>query len=321
MRLVFVGTADFAVPGLEALAGGDHAVAAVVTQPDRPAGRNKALRPSPVKTSALALGLPVVQPEDIGAPASLEHLRALTPDALIVVAYGQILPPTVLNLPRLGCYNLHGSLLPALRGPAPVNWAVIRGLPTTGVTVIRMDAGVDTGGIVSQRATDIGPRETAGELSARLSRLGADLLAETLPLIDTGAAQASPQPETGASLAPKLAKADGAIDWTRAAADLDRFIRGVTPWPGAFTAIQAGSDPSRAVRIVVHRAQPVEGTGEPGSVIAVADASFTVAAGVGALAVEALQPAGKRAMTAADFVNGYRLAVGSRFLPIEDVHP
>jgi len=327
MRILFVGTADFAVPILRAAAGSGHAVVGVVTQPDRPAGRRHRLRPGPVKRAASDLRLPVLQPDRIGVD---DALRALDADIFLVVAYGQILPQPVLDRPRLGCYNVHASLLPALRGAAPVNWAIIRGLDRTGITIIRMDAGVDTGAIVAQRATGVGPRETAGELGERLARLGAELVLETLPLIESGQIGFAGQDERLASRAPKLTKADGAIDWTKSAVALDRFVRGVTPWPGAFTALRRAAAPDKAVRLIVCRARPAEGAlqtrageppvvqAEPGTVIRLDEGGLLAAAGEGALLIEIVQPAGKREMAAADFVNGYRIAAGDRFLAVGD---
>jgi len=320
MRIVFAGTAEFAVPAFEAVAASRHDLAAVVTQPDRPAGRHRRAEPGPVKRAALDRGLDVLQPERIAANESRQALADLAPDALVVVAYGQILRRAVLDIPRLGAFNLHGSLLPALRGAAPVNWAVIRGLSRTGVTVIRMDEGVDTGDIVAQAATAIGLRETAGELSARLARLGADLLVRALDDLDAGTAAFTPQNDDDASEAPKLEKNDGAIDWSKPAFDVDCFVRGVTPWPGAFTAVRRAADPDSPTRFAIHTARQAEGRGEPGAVIGVGPLGLTIACGIGAVVLEQVQPAGKRTMTAADFINGYRLAIGDRCLPIEDLH-
>jgi methionyl-tRNA formyltransferase len=321
MRILFIGTAELAAPLLRAVARTPNALVGVVTQPERPQGRHRLLRPSPVKRAADELGLPVYEPVRIGADSSLNNLRALDPDIILVAAYGQILPAAVLDLPRLGCFNVHASLLPALRGPAPVNWAIIRGLDVTGVTLFRMDAGVDTGDFVAQRATPIGPRETAPELSRRLSQLAVELLIECLPGIEVGAVSFTAQDDGAATLAPKLTKADGAIDWTRPAGQIDRLIRGVTPWPGAFALFQHAKVPDHTIRLAVHSARPVE-AGEaapaaaaPGTVVGVAAGTVLVAAGAGLLALETVQPAGKRKMTAADFVHGYRVAAGDGFLP------
>ena len=314
MRIIFIGTADFAVPILQGVHGSGHEVAGVVTQPDRPAGRHRLLRPGPVRRAAIDLGMTPLQPPRIGADSTLHTLRALDAEVFLVAAYGQILPRTVLDVPRLGCYNVHASLLPALRGAAPVNWAILRGLDRTGVTIIRMEPGVDAGDIAAQRATQIGPRETAGELAKRLSELAAQLVLETLPLIGAGRVQFVKQDPRRASLAPKLTKADGAIDWSQAALALDAFVRGVSPWPGAFTALQRAAAPEEPLRLVVHRARPAEGSGEPGTVIGLDQGALLVAAGQGAVALEVVQPAGKRQMSAADFVNGYRIAAGDRFL-------
>lgn len=319
MRVLFVGTANFAVPVLKAVVEAGHEVPGVVSQPDRPAGRGRRAQAGPVKRAARGLGIQVLQPDRVAARASRDAFRALVPDLVLVVAYGQILPHSILGLPRLGCYNVHGSLLPALRGAAPVNWAIIRGLPRTGVTIIRMETGLDTGDIVAQRAVEIGPRETAGELYDRLAQAAADLAVETLPLIERGAIKPVRQDEAAASLAPKLTKADGAIDWTQSASAVDCFVRGVTPWPGAYADYRSLSTPEKWLRVIVRRARPVRGVGPPGVVIDVTGEAIVVAAGQGALALEVVQPAGKREMTARAFRNGYRVTAGDRFLrPGED---
>jgi methionyl-tRNA formyltransferase len=238
MRLAFMGTPDFAVPVLRALAdakpgGGGHQIALVYTQPPRPAGRGKALRPSPVHAAAEAMGLAVATPGSFRDPAVLADFAALKLDAAVVVAYGQILPQAALNAPRLGCLNLHASLLPRWRGAAPIQRAIMAGDARTGVCVMQMEAGLDTGPVLASRATPIGPRDTAETLHDRLAGLGAALMAETLAALAAGAVPATPQPEAGVTYAAKIDKAEARIDWTRGATDLDTHIRGLGSgrWP------------------------------------------------------------------------------------------
>src|SRR6185503_18396677 len=226
-----------------------HEIAAAITQPDRPAHRGQKLTPSAVKRAALAAGLPVLQPERMRDPGWPAQLRALGADVAVVVAFGQILPQAVLDAPARGSINIHGSLLPKYRGAAPIQWAIIRGETVTGITTFQMDAGMDTGAMLLQAETPIGPEETAGELSARLAPLGARVILDTLARLDT--LRATPQPE-GATLAPRLKKGDGALDWTRPARDLVNLVRGCNPWPGATTATPAGP-------LSVWRARAVEG--------------------------------------------------------------
>ncbi|MCA1990329.1 MAG: methionyl-tRNA formyltransferase, partial [Desulfarculus sp.] len=233
LRLIFMGTPAIAAPSLEALAAAGHRILLVITQPDRPAGRGRKLQRGAVAAAADALSLPVAQPER--AAQIIPQLAALAPDALVVVAFGQVLPPELLAIPRLGAINLHTSLLPALRGAAPIQRAIINGLAETGVSTMFMDAGLDTGDIILQRATPIGPQETAGELTQRLGLIGAELLVQTLAALVRGQAPRRPQDPTRASLAPRLRKDEGRVDWTRPAREIDWLVRGVDPWPGAFT--------------------------------------------------------------------------------------
>ena len=321
MRIAFVGTGEFAVPILEAMSAEEGTdLALVVTQPDRPAGRGRRLRPSPVKRVALAHGIDLLQPERIGEESTVEALRGYRADLFLVAAYGQILPAEVLVLPRLGCYNVHPSLLPALRGPAPINWAIIRGLERTGVTIIRMSPRVDAGQVVARREVPIGARETAGELGRRLSRLAASLVLETLPLIEAGLVRFSEQDEHLASSAPKLTPADGVIPWERSAEAVDRLVRGVTPRPGARTVLLRRSLPDKPVRLLVRRTAtrrdlpPSAQAPAPGTVLGVEHDGLLVACGEDALLLERVQPAGKREMSAREFVNGYRVAPGDRCL-------
>ncbi len=250
MRLVFLGTSAFARPALAALAD-RHEVQLVVTQPDRPAGRHREPRPSPIKEEAVSLGLPLFQPERINADVSLGRLRTAAPEATVVAAYGQLLKSGVFELAPLGAINVHASLLPAYRGAAPINWAIIRGETETGITTILIDAGMDTGDLLLQRELDIGPDETAGELGARLARLGAEVVVETLEGLQDGTLTPRPQPEEDVSMAPRLSRDDGRIDWRTPAQRTHDLVRGTSPWPGAWTLLEGE-------RIKVHRTARTE---------------------------------------------------------------
>ena len=234
MRLAFLGTSAFACPALEALAEA-HDVALVITQPDRPAGRKRELKPPPVKITSLDLGLPIAQPERINSSEGIALLRDASPEAIIVASYGQFLSEKVFSLPPRGTINIHASLLPRYRGAAPINWAIIRGETETGVTTFFIEKGMDSGEILVQRTCPIGPNETTGELHDRLAELGAEAILETLRSLEEGTAHPTPQREGEATLAPKLSRADGKIDWTKNARDIHNLVRGLNPWPGAFT--------------------------------------------------------------------------------------
>ncbi|MBC7346077.1 MAG: methionyl-tRNA formyltransferase [Clostridia bacterium] len=307
MRLVFFGTPAFALPTLEALLESPHRVLGVVTQPDRPKGRRRLLAPPPVKEAAAARGLPIWQPANLREPAFLSLLRGLEPEVAVVVAYGKILPPAVLDLPRHGCINVHASLLPRYRGAAPIHWAVINGESETGVTTMYMAPALDAGDIILQRAVAIGTRETTGALHDRLARLGADLLLETLDLLEAGKAPRRPQDEALASYAPPLQPEDERIDWQWPAAVIFNRVRGLNPWPGAYTTW-------RGKRLKIWWVEPgalAAREARPGQVLAVGGEGFSVACGSGqALLVKELQPEGKAPMEAAAFVRGYRLAPG-----------
>ena len=238
MRIAFLGTSAFACPALKALAEA-HAIVLVITQPDRPAGRKRELRPSAVKNSALDFGLRIAQPERINSKEGITLLREAAPEAIVVASYGQFLSTKVFSLPPLGTINIHASLLPRYRGAAPINWAIIRGKTETGVTTFFIEKGMDSGKILVQRACPIGPDETAGELHDRLAALGAEAILETLRSIEEGTARPRAQQEEEATLAPKLSRADGKIDWTRSARDIHNLVRGLNPWPGAFTHLGA----------------------------------------------------------------------------------
>ena len=312
MRIVFFGTPEFAIPPLSALGEAGHELPLVVTQPDRPAGRGRKRLPSPVKAFALDHGLPLAEPQDPNDPSFVERLRALEPDFVVVAAYGRKLGPAILTVPRFECLNIHPSLLPRHRGPAPIPRAILAGDRETGVTIMRMSEEMDAGDIFAQERTAIVPGESAGELSRRLAHLGAELLVATIPAIAQGKLEPKPQDHTAATYAPALEKGDGAIPWERPADFLERFVRAMDPWPRAFTFLmRPGREP---LRVVVRRARAAEGpAGEPGRVARAEGESLAVETGEGFLELLEVQPAGKRVMGAADFLRGYRLAPGQRF--------
>ena len=310
LRVVFFGTAELACASLRALAQNPaFRVETVVTQPDRPGGRSLRPQPSPVKTVALELGLPVSQPERCRAPEFLDQMRAVAPGLIVVAAYGQLLPTALLDLPRLGCLNVHASLLPKHRGAAPIQWAVLEGDAATGVTIMRMDAGLDTGDILSQEATPIGPDDDAATLHDRLGQRGAGLLVRTIPRHAAGNIVPRPQPTEGVSYARKITREDGRLDWSRPAQELHRRLRAFTPWPGAFTFLRGAGRP---VLLKIWRAAPVPGEpAPPGTVLRADQAGIRVAAGVGALELTELQREGGRRLSAAEFLAGHPMPVGS----------
>jgi len=306
MVVVFFGTPDFAVPSLRALVGEGFDVRAVVTQPDRPQGRSRSnLVPPPVKVAALAEGLDILQPERPTDPDLRHRLQHLAPDVGVVVAYGHILKPELLSIPRLGMVNVHPSLLPALRGAAPVEWAILNGLETTGVTIMLMDAGMDSGPILHRLPHHIQPGTTGGDLSVHLAEMGAQALIEALALWDQGGLQPVPQDDSAATFAPKLTREVAHIDWTQAAETVARQTLALDPRPGAWTTLGAAE-----VKLFRGRAETGEGT--PGVVLA-ADGRLLVACGAGAVAVPEVQPAGKARMSVADWVRGRGVAVGLQF--------
>jgi methionyl-tRNA formyltransferase len=308
MFLVFCGTPRFAVPTLEKLVAAGHSVPLVVTQPDRPRGRGMELVASPVKESAIRLGIPVVQPAAIKSNDEFRaQLDALLPDAIIVVGYGRIIPQWMIDLPRLGNLNLHASLLPKYRGAAPIQWAIANGESVTGVTTMRIDAGLDTGDILMQREMPILPDDTAETLAPRLAAVGADLMVETLRALESGQVRPTPQDHSQATLAPILKKEDGRMDFSRPAPALFNRMRGFRPWPGAFTTYKTKT-------LQLHRAEPVQPPIEfmPGA-IAVDGAHLLVGCGQGtALDLIEIQIEGKRRMAAQEFINGYRPKAGDR---------
>ncbi len=310
MKLIFMGTPEFAVPSLARLIQDGHNVAAVFTQPDKPAGRGKHLQAPPVKLFALEHGIAVHQPARI---KTNEEVRAsfetIAPDACIVAAYGKILPEWLLGIPRLGCINVHASLLPKYRGAAPINWAIANGERETGVTIMQMDVGMDTGPMIAKRTLVIGEDEPAPELSTRLAELGAEALSTTLPLIERGEITPIPQDEREATYAPILKREDGLIDWRMSAREIANRVRAFQPWPGTYTQF-------RGARLTLWRAREAEvksETAEPGTITSIDKSGIIVAcAHSTTLRVEELQTEGKRKMSARDFVNGMRISAGER---------
>jgi methionyl-tRNA formyltransferase len=308
MRIVFLGSGAFAAPSLEAVLDAGHQVAALVTQPDRAKGRGRALAPPPLKPLAESRGVAVVQPVRVRHPDAVEVLRSLRPEILVVVAYGQILPRALLEMAPRGAVNVHASLLPRYRGAAPIQWAIVRGETETGVTTMLLDEGLDTGPTLLEQATPIEAGETAGALEARLARLGARLLIETLAGLESGTLRPTPQDDTRATLAPIIRKDDGRIDWTRPAIEIARRVRGFDPWPGAWTTHEG-----RVLKVL--DATPAEGTvqAQPGRVVAIHPEGLQVACGEGSLLdLRRLQPESRRPMGAAAFAAGARLGTTAR---------
>jgi len=310
LRIAFAGTPQFALPALQALLKSRHQVVGVLTQPDRPAGRGQQMRASPVKLLALDAQLPLAQPPTLKTPESRAELTQWAADVLVVVAYGLILPPPVLALPRLGCVNIHGSLLPRWRGAAPIQRAILAGDAETGVTVMQLDAGLDTGPMLLERVRPIGSQDTAGDLHDALSELGAAALLEALDGLAAGALKPRAQPAEGVSYAPKIEKSESPLDWSVSAIHLDRKIRAFNPWPVAETRFAGES--LRVLRARI--AEPVGAHDAPGTLLGIAEDGLRVACGEGVLAVRELQRAGKRPVSARDFANAVRLA-GLRFGP------
>ena len=315
LKVVFLGTPEFAVPTLEALIAANETrlsphvpiMLEVVTQPDRPQGRKHEMIPSPVKAAALRHGIPVYQPERIRRPEAIEHLRALAPDVMVVVGYGQIIPQSVIDIAPLGIINVHASLLPELRGAAPIQWSIMRGYERTGVTTMRIDAGLDTGDILDQWDTPIGPDETAPELSERLAAAGARLLMQTLAELAAGSAQPVPQDNARATLAPILKKEDGRIDWHCSAQQIHNRIRGFQPWPGAHTSFRGQSLNLWRSRLVLQRWNLAPGT------LVHEEGVFAVGGDGASLELLEVQLEGRKKMPAAVFAHGHRLTPEDRF--------
>ncbi|MBI2882902.1 MAG: methionyl-tRNA formyltransferase [Candidatus Methylomirabilis oxyfera] len=308
MRVSFMGTPAFALPSLRALIAAGHEICLVVTQPDRPAGRGRVPTPPPVKLAAQELKLTILQPEKVGEPAVMSALQVAQPKAIVVVAYGQLLPKPILTLPPHGCLNLHASLLPKYRGAAPIPWAIIQGETVTGVTIMQIEARMDAGPILMQQPEPIGPQDTAGTISERLAVLGAELLCQVLDQIAHRTAQPIPQDERRATYAPKLTVGETHLDWTRNARALDCVIRGLCPTPGAVTSFGG-----RRVKVLQAEAEATTDS-PPGAVCAINRAKgVLVAAGQGGLWLSQVQPENRRVMTAAEFASGYHVQPGDVF--------
>jgi methionyl-tRNA formyltransferase len=303
LAVAFAGTPDFAVPALDAIAASRHRLAVIYTQPDRPAGRGRRLTASPVKERALALGLPVEQPASLRDGAAAATLAAHAPDVMVVVAYGLLLPPEILALPPQGCLNIHASLLPRWRGAAPVARAIMAGDAATGVCIMRMEAGLDTGPVMLRREVPIAPRETAGALQARLAEAGAALIVGALDRLAAGEAEFEPQDPALATLAPKLAKAEARLDWREPAAVLERKVRALNPWPVAETTLDGA-------QLRIHEAEVVTGVSGavPGTILRAGDEGIVVVTGEQALALRRVQLPGRRVVSATELANARQLA-------------
>lgn len=308
MRLIFCGTPQFAVPTLQRLTHPPFHIELVLTNPDEPSGRGHALKAPPVKLAALEAGLTVFQPRKFKLPLTSALLSHYRPDAIVVVAYGHIIPGWMIELPRFGCLNLHASLLPKYRGAAPVPWAIIRGESVTGVTTMNIDAGLDTGDILLQHETPIGSEDTTETLLDRLSVAGADLMVETLHRLSRGQITPRPQDNSQATLAPMLKKEDGRIDWSLEATEIERRVRGLRPWPGAYASF-------RAKGLQVWKAAAAGGTpeAEPGTLVAQAGRLLAACGQGTALELLEVQSEGRRRISGSDFLNGLRLQPGEKF--------
>lgn len=303
-KIIFMGTPSFACPTLQTLLDRKEEVIAVYTQPDRPKGRGQKLQPPPVKELALAHGIPVFQPPKVRTPEVIEQIRELQPDLIVVVAFGQILPKALLDIPPHGCVNVHASLLPRYRGAAPLNWCLVNGETETGVTTMLMDVGLDTGPMLLKKATPIGPDEGIDTLHDRMATLGAVLLGETLDGLAAGSIVPEPQDDAASCYAPLLKKEHGRIDWHKPAVALHNQVRGLATWPGAVTLLQG--EPLKLFRTTAD-----SGSGRPGEVLAADKNGIEVACGQGSLLITELQAAGARRMDAASFLAGHPLTIGS----------
>ena len=310
LRVVFMGAAELSCPSLQALVESpDFRVAGVVTQPDRPKGRDLKLQPTPVKELALRHNLPVLQPEKARDEAFLGELRALAPDLIAVAAFGQILPKSILDMPRFGCLNVHTSLLPKYRGAAPIQWAILNGEAETGVTIMKIAPALDSGDILAQATTPIRPEDDSATLHDRLAQMGAELLVRTIPDYLSGKLVPRPQPAEGVSYAPKITKQDGRIDWQQPARVIWNRVRGLVPWPGAYTHVPASPQPQL---LKIWQAEVVPAKGTPGEVLQADKNGVVVACGEEALRIQALQREGGRRLKAQEFLAGHPLQPGLR---------
>ncbi len=320
MRVIFMGTPDFAVGTLRAIAGAGHEVAMVVSQPDKAVGRSRALRYTPVKACAIELGIPTFQPERVRDAECVEAIRRLRPDIIVVVAFGQIIPREVLDIPPCGCVNVHASLLPKYRGAAPIQWAILNGERETGVTTMRMDEGLDTGDVIMQEAVGIAPDDTAGSLSEKLSEAGARLCAETMRRIEGGEATYTPQDEALATHTSKIRREMGSIDWKNDAKSIERQIRGLSPWPGSYARLSGKTVKVWRARVIPDGSAIGGGTGiedgakgNPGCILRAGRGGIAVQTGSGALEILELQLEGKKRMPAEAFLNGFPVREGDFF--------
>ena len=307
LRVAFAGTPEFAAQALDSILKAGYAVPLVLTQPDRPAGRGMKLSPSAVKQLALAHGIEVDQPEKLRTDAQRARLAACAPDVLVVAAYGLLLPPAVLALPRLGCINIHASLLPRWRGAAPIHRAIEAGDAETGITIMQMDEGLDTGAMLLRRALPIAADDTTASLHDRLAALGGECIVDALAALQRGELVATPQPAEGVTYAAKIGRAEAAIDWTRPAAEIERAMRAFDPFPGAASSL-------RDTVVKCWSGKVVPGSGEPGSVLAVDDEGITIACGRDALRCTVLQRPGSKRLPAGEFLRGFPVSVGERFV-------
>ncbi len=303
LRIIFMGTPDFAVPALNALISGPDQVVAVVSQPDRPRGRGKKLLPTPVKQAALAAGLPVLQPVKIKTGEFRDELAAFRPDVMVVAAYGRILPPPLLELPPYGCINIHGSILPKYRGAAPIQWAVMNGDKQSGISIMQMDEGMDTGDILHLKTIKLAADETAGSLFNKLAELGGTAILEALQMLKEGRLQPISQDHQLAVLAPMLKKEDGHIDWRQDAQIIHNKIRGLDPWPSAFCFLE-----QNRLRLFRPEVVYMDSGHPPGTIISTDKDGLLIAAGKNCLKIAEVQPEGKKRMKASDFVNGHTIS-------------
>ena len=317
MKLIFMGTPDFTLPILDALDGAGHEIALIVTQPDAPVGRKQVLTPPPARQWAMEHDIPVFQPERIRKPEAAEQLRKYGAEVFVVAAFGQILPKEILDMPKYGCINIHASLLPKYRGAAPIQWAILNGDETTGVTIMQMGEGLDDGDILLQKAQPIGPDDTGGSLFDKLAQLGGEAIVEALDALEKGALTATPQDEALATKVGKIDKSLGKLDFTKSAAELARYVRGLSPWPGTYCIFRDKNLKILSAEPVTEQEMAECGNvsrdaihTRPGATIAVTDRVWIVSTGEGYLSLLRVQPAGKKAMLAADFLRGNRVEVG-----------
>lgn len=305
MKVIYMGTPDFAVYGLKSIVEAGHEVVAVITQPDKPKGRSKSLVPTPVKKQAMEYDIPVYQPEKVREESVVEMIKGYAPQAIVVAAYGQILPESILNIPPYGCINIHASLLPKYRGAAPIEWSIIDGETKTGVTTMYMEKGLDTGDMIHKVEVDIEPTDTGATLHDKLAVSGAELILKTLEALETNTAVRTKQDDSLSCYASMLNKEMGNIDFTKDATSIERLIRGLNPWPCAYTTLEGKG-------IKLFKADVVEKVGNPGEIIEVTKKTFTVACGKDALVIRNLQPEGKKPMDTVAFLNGNKLEVGMK---------